>query len=138
MEARRSATALVLLLCATLLLWLIASVFGVGGVSTKSKGLSSSTVVIYHSVRNGEHVYAGAVESTGCETLSTGVQTQRGEPAKLTVELRRIAATPCSKEMEAKMGDAPFLIAIHTDGNPPRIEKLTLDGASITFTVLEN
>ena len=138
MEAKRTATALVLLLCTTFLLWLVATAYDVGGARTNPEAASSYTVVIYHSVRNGEHVYAGALESTGCETLSTGVRTENGEPAKLTVDLRRIASTSCSAEMKAKTGEEPFLIAIDTQGGVPRIEQVTIDGISTTFTVLED
>ncbi len=139
MEAKRTATALVLFLCTAFLLWWAATSFGVGsGAFKPSAAVSSYMVVVRHSMRDDAHVYTGSIESSGCQTLATGVQTEGIEPVRLKVRLERVASTSCSSEQAEQISKEPFSIAIESGAAVPRLESITVDGKEASFTVLED
>lgn len=139
MEVKRTATALVLFLCTAFLLWWVAASYDLPSKALESTTADSSyMVVIHHSIRDDAHVYTGTVVSSGCQSLSAGVQTEGVDPVLLSVQLKRIASTSCSARMGEQVSEEPFSISINSGSVAPRIKRLTLDGAPTTFTVLED
>ncbi len=141
MEARRVATALVLFLCtAGVLWWAAASLDARSGVATypPSNGAASSyMLVIQHHKEGGSHVYSGEVQTTGCDTLATGVQLQGEQVPRVAVTLTRIASTSCPTGAVQASTEEPFMVAIASPIGIPALHKVILDGTEATFTVIE-
>lgn len=84
------------------------------------------------------HVYRGAVSSTDCQALAIGGATEGSEPVRVILELSRIEAPECTSPSPKNTSDEPFTMAIGTGENQePVLERITVDGATVAFSVIE-
>jgi len=139
METRRTATALVLFLCTAFVLWWAATTLDTATADPTSLASSSYIVFLYHSVENNAHVYRGTIETSACESVSTGGQAQDTNPPKLFLRLERIESPECPLgDFQPSMTEEPFQIAIGSENAmEPVVEQVTIDDTVVAFSVIE-
>ncbi len=143
MEAKRTATALVLFLCFTFLLWwAISSLEKTPSISTEGETPSSLTassfmLVVRHFVEDDMHVYEGSILTSTCSVLATGIETEGDTPPRLTVRFSRVQTEGCEGTMAARTVEEPFSIGVTAENTEPLIDRVLVDGSEVAFSVIE-
>lgn len=139
MEAKKTATALVLFLCTAFLLWWAATSFDTENEVLSpaySNAASSYLVVVRHSVENDSHVYRGSISATACHALSTGVETEGSNPTELRLIFTRVESPTCPYDISSIDTQEPFTVMVE-GREEPQVKSLSIDGERIAFSVIE-